>query len=48
MAVAERLRADDAVILGLGRAAVVFKRPLPYLYLAPDTLGAARDSVSGR
>src|SRR6185369_11599188 len=23
------------------RAAVVFKRPLPYLYLAPDTFGAA-------
>lgn len=23
------------------RAAVVFKRPLPYLYIAPDTLGAA-------
>jgi RecB family exonuclease len=37
VAVAERLRPDDSGTLD--RAAVVFKQPLPYLYLAPDTLG---------
>lgn len=39
LAVARRLRAEADV--ALERAAVVFKRPLPYLYLAGDTLGAA-------
>ena len=34
--VARRFRARTA-----DRTAVVFKRPLPYLYLAPETLGAA-------
>jgi RecB family exonuclease len=37
IAVAGRIPLDAP----LGRIAVVFKRPLPYLYLAPDTLGAA-------
>lgn len=41
-AVADRLRPvaseDPAALAG---SAVVFKRPLPYLYLAPNTLGAA-------
>ena len=46
LAVASRLRAaaaEGAEALGSAsprrRAALVFKRPLPYLYLAPDTLG---------
>jgi RecB family exonuclease len=42
VAVAERLRASDArTDRALGATAVVFKHPLPYLYLAPDTLGMA-------
>jgi hypothetical protein len=42
IAVADRLRSGDSNLPGtLDRAAVVFKHPLPYLYLAPDTLGAA-------
>jgi RecB family exonuclease len=32
---------DSASRAGTGRVAVVYKRPLPYLYLAPPTLGAA-------
>jgi RecB family exonuclease len=42
MAVAERLaptRSTTPTLLD--RAAIVFKHPLPYLYLAPDTLGVA-------
>lgn len=39
VAVANRLREGDPD--ALERAAVVFKQPLPYLYLAPATLGAA-------
>lgn len=39
-AVANRLAAPDAAP-PLARTAIVFKRPLPYLYLAPNTLGAA-------
>ena len=35
---ADRRRATDPV--AFGRTAVVFKRPLPYLYLAPETFGA--------
>jgi RecB family exonuclease len=35
---AERRRGDGR---SSHRAAVVYKRPLPYVYLAPDTLGAA-------
>lgn len=37
-AVSRRVQHDVAI---WQRAAVVFKRPLPYLYLAPDTLGRA-------
>ena len=32
----------------LDRTAVVFARPLPYLYLAREVFGSAKDSVSGR
>jgi RecB family exonuclease len=39
LAVARRLAADPPA--PLDRAAVVFKRPLPYLYLAADTLASA-------
>lgn len=39
IAVTRRLLAEPPA--GLDRVAVVFKRPLPYLYLAADTLGAA-------
>jgi RecB family exonuclease len=39
LAVARRLTGTAAA--ALDRTAVVFKRPLPYLYLAADTLGAA-------
>ena len=39
IAIARRLASDPPA--SLDAAAVVFKRPLPYLYLAPDTLGAA-------
>ena len=38
-AVARRINLEGRT--DLDRTAVVFKRPLPYLYLAPDTLGAA-------
>ncbi len=31
---------DESASSALDRAVIVFKRPLPYLYLAPDTLGA--------
>jgi RecB family exonuclease len=42
LAVAERLRSvDSSTPLNHDRVAVVFKRPLPYLYLAAGTLGAA-------
>lgn len=47
MLVAQHIKAErratlaGAVPTSLGRTAVVFKRPLPYLYLAPATLGAA-------
>jgi RecB family exonuclease len=40
LAVAERLQSESVTGEALGRTAVVFKGPLPYLYLAPDTLGA--------
>jgi RecB family exonuclease len=43
VAIARRIKADRrrAVDLSaLGRTAVVFKRPLPYIYLAPETFGA--------
>ncbi len=36
IAIARRVVLED-----LDRIAIVFKRPLPYLYLAPDTLGSA-------
>jgi RecB family exonuclease len=39
IAVARRLAAEPPA--SYDQVAVVFKRPLPYLYLAPDTLGAA-------
>jgi hypothetical protein len=39
LAVARRLAGTPGIVLD--RVAVVFKRPLPYLYLAEDTLGAA-------
>ena len=43
MAVAREVRATgQSEALALDRVAVVFKRPLPYLYLAADTLGGAR------
>jgi RecB family exonuclease len=42
VAVAERLRSNGANAQpAFGRTAIVFKQPLPYIYLAPDTLGAA-------
>jgi RecB family exonuclease len=42
VAVAERLRSVDSNARPvLERSAIVFKQPLPYLYLAPGTLGAA-------
>jgi RecB family exonuclease len=42
VAVARRLSEGDLKSpTAWNRTAVVFKRPLPYLYLAPDTLGAA-------
>ena len=42
VAVANRLRSGDRQAApNYERVAVVFKQPLPYLYLAPDTLGAA-------
>jgi RecB family exonuclease len=43
IAIARRIEADrrgEADPPALERTAVVFKRPLPYLYLAPETLGA--------
>jgi RecB family exonuclease len=40
-AVADRLKTSDLTGRSLDRTAIVFKHPLPYLYLAPDTLGAA-------
>lgn len=42
-AIAKRLSSGDAdqISRALERTAIVFKRPLPYLYLAPLTLGAA-------
>jgi RecB family exonuclease len=42
VAIAERLRAPANPPRHLARVAVVFKHPLPYIYLAPDTFGAAR------
>src|SRR5262245_51179387 len=43
VAVAERLRANHSQTdQSLDQTAIVFKHPLPYLYLARDTLGAAR------
>ncbi len=36
--IARRLQPSE---IDLARVAIVYKRPLPYLYLAPDTLGAA-------
>jgi len=41
VAIADRLRTSDSTDRLLDRTAVVFKHPLPYLYLAPDTLGTA-------
>ena len=44
MAVARRIHAarlSDPEALALDRLAVVFKRPLPYLYVASDTIGGA-------
>jgi RecB family exonuclease len=41
VAVARRIAARGAASTDLSRIAVVFKRPLPYLYLAADTLGSA-------
>jgi RecB family exonuclease len=41
LAIARRVRAGDPDGARRHRTAVVYKRPLPYLYLAPDTLGAA-------
>ncbi len=44
VAVAQRVKADRRTLVApppLERVAVVYKRPLPYLYLAPGTLGAA-------
>ncbi len=41
IAIARRLKSEGHTPADLGRTAVVFKRPLPYLYLAPDTFGAA-------
>ncbi len=45
IAIARQIRQDRAAAQdgpgSLDRVAVVFKRPLPYLYLADDTLGAA-------
>src|SRR5262249_46074758 len=41
VAVAERLQSASVTEEALGRTAIVFKGPLPYLYLAPDTLGPA-------
>jgi RecB family exonuclease len=42
VAVAERLCSSDANARpAFDRSAIVFKQPLPYIYLAPDTLGAA-------
>jgi RecB family exonuclease len=43
VAIARRIKAERRPAAGpaaLGRTAVVFKRPLPYLYLAPETFGA--------
>src|SRR5204863_7789086 len=39
--VASRLMADGAEDISLDRVAVVFKRPLPYLYLAREVFGGA-------
>jgi RecB family exonuclease len=41
LAVSRRLRSEARSDEAWNRVAVVFKRPLPYLYIAPDTLGAA-------
>jgi RecB family exonuclease len=43
VAVARRIKTDRrrGRVVPLNRIAVVSKRPLPYLYLAPDTIGAA-------
>lgn len=44
IAIARRVaaaRAGETPPIPLDRIAIVFKRPLPYLYLAPETLGAA-------
>jgi hypothetical protein len=40
VAVARRLGSSVPGKRGLDRTSIVFKRPLPYLYLAPNTLGA--------
>jgi RecB family exonuclease len=41
-AIARRLKAEGAGPSALDRTAVVFKHPLPYLYLAREVFGAAR------
>ena len=40
--VARRIKQDGRGLAALDRTAVVFKRPLPYLYLAPEVFGGAR------
>lgn len=40
--VARRIKQDGRSMAALDRTAVVFKRPLPYLYLAPAVFGGAR------
>ncbi len=44
LSIARQIRADTGA--ALDRQAVVYKRPLPYLYLAPETFGAAADPIS--
>ena len=39
LSIVGRIQADSSAVLD--RHAVVYKRPLPYLYLAPETFGAA-------
>ncbi|PYR36273.1 MAG: hypothetical protein DMF90_10700 [Acidobacteria bacterium] len=41
IAIARRFKQEGQSEANFDRAAIVFKHPLPYLYLAPDTLGAA-------
>ena len=42
VAVARRMKAEAAGTVDLDRVAVVFNRPLPYLYLAREVFGGAR------